>query len=67
VLWEAHKENFGPQGDPLILVAQGASRDFNPTLNQRGLSIRPLRRDPAFAAAEYLTEFRCECLEPKWR
>jgi hypothetical protein len=26
--------HFGPEGDPSILVAQGASRDFNPELPQ---------------------------------
>ena len=33
--WEIYKRHFGPQGDPLILVAQGASRDFNPGLPQQ--------------------------------
>ena len=31
-LWNAHRKHYGPKGDPLILVAQGASRDFNPSL-----------------------------------
>lgn len=30
VLWETHRRHYGPDGDPLILVAQGTSRDFNP-------------------------------------
>jgi hypothetical protein len=34
-LWNAHRKHYGPKGDSLILVAQGASRDFNPSLPQR--------------------------------
>jgi len=34
VLFETHRKHFGPEGDPLILVAQGTSRDFNSTLSQ---------------------------------
>jgi hypothetical protein len=29
-LWETYRRHFGASGDPLILVAQGTSRDFNP-------------------------------------
>jgi hypothetical protein len=49
--------HFGPKGDPLIMVAKGASRDFNPTLPQSVVD-RAMERDPAAAAAEYLGEFR---------
>ncbi len=52
-LWNSHRRHYGPQGDPLILVAQGASRDFNPSLPQRVVD-RAFERDPAAAAAEYL-------------
>jgi hypothetical protein len=34
VLWETFKRHYGADGDPRILVAQGASRDFNPSLPQ---------------------------------
>jgi hypothetical protein len=44
VLWEAHKRHYGPAGDPLILVAQGASRTFNPSLKQSVVD-RALARD----------------------
>jgi hypothetical protein len=34
VLWNAFRKHYGPSGDPLILVARGASRDLNPSLPQ---------------------------------
>ena len=34
-VWELYRQHFGANGDPLILVAQGTSRDFNPTLSQK--------------------------------
>ena len=52
-----HKQHYGLNGDPLILVAQGASRVFNPCLPQRVVD-RALERDPVAANAEYLAEFR---------
>jgi hypothetical protein len=41
----------------LILVAKGASRDFNPTLDQATID-RAVQRDPASAQAEWFGEFR---------
>jgi phage terminase large subunit-like protein len=32
VLWETHRTHYGADGDPMILVAQGATREFNPSL-----------------------------------
>ena len=32
VLWEVFKRHYGAGGDPLILVAHGASRTLNPSL-----------------------------------
>lgn len=58
-LWSMHKRHFGPNGDPLILVAQGASRDFNPSLSQSVVD-RALERDHAAASAEYLGVFRSD-------
>ena len=43
-LWETYRRHFGADGDPLILVAQGASRDFNPSLSQSVVD-RALERD----------------------
>jgi hypothetical protein len=57
VLWSTHKRHYGADGDPLILVAQGTSRDFNPSLPQSVVD-RALERDHAAASAEYLACFR---------
>jgi hypothetical protein len=54
--WRAH---YGPTGDPRILVAKGASRDFNPSLPQSVVD-RAIERDPASASAEYLGLFRSD-------
>jgi hypothetical protein len=58
-LWRTFNRHHGPSGDPLILVARGASRTFNPTLRQSVVD-RALDRDPASASAEYLAEFRSD-------
>jgi hypothetical protein len=54
--WARH---FGEKGDPRILVAQGASRDLNPSLPQSVVD-RAMERDPAAASAEYLGQFRSD-------
>jgi hypothetical protein len=59
VLWETHKRHYGNHGDPLILVAQGSSREFNPSLAQQVVD-RALERDHAAASAEYLATFRSD-------
>lgn len=56
-LWELYSRHFGAEGDPAILVAQGASRDLNPTLPERVVA-RALERDRVAATAEYLGQFR---------
>jgi hypothetical protein len=48
-----------PDGDPSILVGQGPSRAFNPTLPQSVVD-RALERDYAAASAEYLAQFRSD-------
>jgi hypothetical protein len=58
-LWETYKKHFGPEGDPTILVAQGATRDFNPELPQSIID-KAMDRDPAAAAAEYMAQFRTD-------
>lgn len=58
-LWETYRRHHGPDGDPLILVARGASKTFNPTLPQRVID-RALEKDRAAASAEYLAEFRVD-------
>lgn len=57
ILWSTHRKHYGPDGDPMVLVAQGASRDFNPSLPQSVVD-RALDRDHAAASAEYLAQFR---------
>jgi hypothetical protein len=59
VIWEAHRKHYGQHGDPKILVAQGATRDFNPSLPQSVVD-RALERDRAAASAEYLAQFRSD-------
>jgi hypothetical protein len=59
VLWNTFKRHRGPEGDPLILVAHGASRTLNPSLSQRVVD-RALEEDRAKNAAEYLAEFRTD-------
>ena len=58
-LWETYKRHHGPDGDPMILVAQGGTRDFNPDLPQSIID-RALERDAAAASAEYLAQFRTD-------
>lgn len=56
-LWRTFQKYFGPNGDPQVLVARGASRVFNPTLPQSVVD-RAIERDEAAAPAEFLAEFR---------
>jgi hypothetical protein len=58
-VYNTHRQHFGEKGDPRILVAQGASRDFNPSLPQEVVD-RAFARDPAAAAAEYGGLFRSD-------
>jgi hypothetical protein len=58
-VWNTYRRHYGSEGDPRILVAQGASRDFNPSLPQSVVD-RAMERDPASAAAEYLAQFRSD-------
>src|SRR6478736_3532479 len=43
-LWNIYNKHFGPSGDPSILVAQGTSRTFNPSLPQ-SIVDRAMERD----------------------
>jgi hypothetical protein len=56
-VWQAYRDHYGKRGDKRILVVQGASRDFNPSLPESVVR-RALQRDAASARAEYLGEFR---------
>ena len=59
VLFNTHRKHYGAEGDQLILVAQGASTTFNPSLPQAVVD-RALERDHAAASAEYLAQFRSD-------
>jgi hypothetical protein len=58
-VFETFDRHYGPKGDPRILVARGASRDFNPSLPQKVVD-RALERDYASASSEYLGLFRSD-------
>ncbi|MFY9291727.1 MAG: hypothetical protein WAP03_13665 [Methylorubrum rhodinum] len=56
-VYKTHRRDYGPTGDPAILVAKGPSRTFNPLLPQKTVD-RAYARDAQVAAAEYGGEFR---------
>jgi len=58
-LWSAYRRHYGSNGDPLILVAQGASRDLNPSLPQAEIDVE-YDKDAAWASAEYGAQFRSD-------
>ena len=58
-LWNAFRRYYGPEGDPLILVAKAASRVVNPGLSEKKIQ-RAYELDPAKASAEYGAEFRTD-------
>lgn len=55
-LYDAHREHFGKDGDP-VLVWQAPTRTMNPTIAQ-ALIDEAMAKDPASAAAEWLGQFR---------
>lgn len=59
VLWNAYKKHYGPDGSPLVLVAKGTTRDFNPLIDQADIDLE-LERDPERNRAELLAEFRSD-------
>ena len=59
VVFEIHARDYGEKGDPRILVAQGASRDFNESLPQRVVD-DAMEKDAAAASSEYLGLFRTD-------
>lgn len=59
VLWEARKRDYGPDGDPAILVAQAPSLRMNPTLKESWIK-KQFEKDPFRASAEYNAEFRSD-------
>lgn len=55
--WRMFSKHYGKAGD--VLVWKATSRDMNPTLPQSVVD-DAMERDPARAAAEYLSEFRSD-------
>lgn len=58
-LFKAVRAYHKPDGDPLILVARGPSRAFNPSLSQKVVD-RAYERDASAASAEFGGEFRSD-------
>jgi hypothetical protein len=56
-LYQAFRRDFGPEGDPLVLVAKAPSLTMNPKLPESVVA-RAFVRDAATARAEYGAEFR---------
>jgi hypothetical protein len=59
VLWDRYRKHYGPDGAAGVLVAKGATRDFNPTIAKDEID-RLVANDPAKNRAEYLAEFRTD-------
>jgi hypothetical protein len=59
VMWGTYNKHFGPEGNPAILVANGPTRLFNPTIKQSVID-RAYEDDPAVAAAEWGGQFRSD-------
>jgi hypothetical protein len=61
-MWAAFSRDYGPDGDPSILVAQGATRDLNLSESKTldDWIKRQYERDPASAVAEVGAQFRTD-------
>jgi hypothetical protein len=57
--WRAFHDHYGPSGDPALMIAQGPSRLFNPSLPESVVD-RAYARDASAAAAEYGGLFRTD-------
>ncbi len=55
--WRTFQKHYGPQGNPAILVANGPTKLFNPTIKQSIID-RAYEDDAAVAASEWGGEFR---------
>jgi hypothetical protein len=56
-VYSAFADHYGEKGDPKILVVNGPTRAFNPSLPQSVVD-RAMARDPELNRAEYLGQFR---------
>jgi hypothetical protein len=55
--YSMYQRHFGEKGDATIIVANGSTRQFNPTISQKVID-RAIERDPAAAQSEWLGLFR---------
>ena len=58
-LWNAYKRDYGPDGDPKIIVINAPSRRMNPLLSATVVQ-RAYERDPQAAASEFGGQFRTD-------
>jgi hypothetical protein len=57
LLYQKHRDHYGIDGD--VLVVQGATPSFNPTIDRKIID-QARRDDPASAAAEWDAQFRSD-------
>jgi hypothetical protein len=57
--WATYRKHFGPSGNPAILVANGPTKVFNPTIKQSVID-RAYEDDPQVAASEWGGQFRSD-------
>jgi hypothetical protein len=57
--WGTYNKHFGANGNPAILVANGPTKLFNPTIKQSVID-RAYEDDPAVAASEWGGQFRSD-------
>jgi hypothetical protein len=55
--WTTYRKHYGPDGNPAILVANGPTKLFNPTIKQSVID-RAYEADPQVAASEWGGRFR---------
>jgi hypothetical protein len=58
-LWNAYKQNFGPDGDPSIVVVNASSERMNPLIDKAVIA-RAYGRDPQSASSEFGAQFRSD-------
>lgn len=58
-LYDAWKNNHGPDGDAHVIVAKGSSLEFNSTIDPATIA-RAYKRNPTVADAEYGGNFRSD-------
>jgi hypothetical protein len=58
-LFLAYRRHYGPDGDPLTLVAKAPTLAMNATVSSREIAVE-YERDPEYASAEFGAEFRSD-------